>query len=411
MGMAASDLYDEFDFLLSDDDEYEIKENSVDLYSWCMKNGEYGKQVLSEWSDRNRGNFGEPLHPRDVYDKDTRKYWWHCLECGNEYYSQLYKRLYNHRGCPYCAPARWGKKQSENHAMAGQSIKEYCEEATWGNIVLNEWDSAQNAEAGLTLDNTPYSSNKMTFWICSNCGKHYEKMTYSRVRLNQGCPDCGRAGTSLPEQFIYWSFKQIDDQTRHRYKMNGYEYDVYVPMMNLLIEYNGYYWHKDKEKRDLAKRENCTLNGYRYMLIQGSKTSQEDTYTSDCIILRETLADYEKKLENAVEYIVGIYSKLTYDIDYRVSMNEAIKHLYIPIDNSVADRCPELKREFVEEMNGSYKLETLTCGSNKRIVWKCIRCGKEWTAKLAERALYKRGCPNCGYNIFDNSIHPRAKKK
>lgn len=405
-----NNVIDEFAFLLEDDDNFEIKDDSVDLYSWCIKNGEYGKQILSEWSDRNLGNFGEKLNPRDVYDKDTRKYLWKCSICGNEYKSQLYKRLYNHRGCPYCAPAKWGRSHSVRAAESGKSIRNYCSEVSYGNVLLKEWDNVRNTEAGHTLDNTTYASNQMTYWICSNCGKEYEKMTYNRVRLNQGCPDCGRAGTSLPEQFIYWSFKQIDDRTRHRHKINGVEYDIYVPVMNLLIEYNGYYWHKDKEWKDLVKKDNSIRNGYRFMLIQGSTTAQEDIYSSDCIILRETLADYEKKLEKVIDYIIGIYGEQAYKIDYKLSMDEAVRHRYIPIENSVADERPELKKEFDEEKNGMYSLEALTCGSNKRIIWKCTSCGNNWTAKLAERALFKRGCPHCGFNIFDNKIHSRAIK-
>ena len=170
-----NNIIDEFAFLLEDEENYEIKDSSVDLYSWCIKNGEYGKQILSEWSDRNLGNFGEKLNPRDVYDKDTRKYWWKCSVCGNEFNSQLYKRLYNHRGCPYCAPAKWGRSHSLRAAESGKSIRDYCSEVSYGNVLLKEWDNVRNAEAGHTLDNTTYASNQMTIGYALIVGKNMRR--------------------------------------------------------------------------------------------------------------------------------------------------------------------------------------------------------------------------------------------
>jgi predicted nucleic acid-binding Zn-ribbon protein len=401
---------DEFDFLLVENEDNDIKDNSVDLYSWCMKNGEYGQQILSEWSDRNKTHFGEVLSPHDVYDKDTRKYWWKCSMCGEEYYSQLYKRLYNHRECPHCAPKRWGRKQSENRAENGVSIRDYCPTVSYGSIILKEWDEQKNSAEGHTLDNTPFSSNKHSHWICSNCGKHYEKMVYSRVHLNQGCPDCGRAGTSFPEQFIYWALKQIDPNTKHRCKINDFEYDIFIPMGNLLIEYNGRYWHKDKAERDNEKRNNAIAQGYRFISIEESRNIQNDIYTMDRIILRETLVGYEKKLGTAIEYIIEMFLGRSYKIDFRVANEEAERHLFVPVNNSVDEMYPFLKEEFDVDKNIK-SLDTLTCGSNKNIVWKCSKCKNNWTTMLNDRTIRKRGCPYCGFNIFDGKVHNRAIKK
>ena len=155
-----SSLYDEFSFLEEDADY--IDKNGVTLYDWCMTNGEYGKQIMSEWSDRNKGNFNEPLSLRDVYCKDTKKYWWNCSYCGADYYSQLFKRLYNHRGCPFCADIRGGKTRTENAAINGESIKDYCQYAINGNQVLSEWNEEKNLkEFGFTIENVPFASNKI----------------------------------------------------------------------------------------------------------------------------------------------------------------------------------------------------------------------------------------------------------
>lgn len=395
-----SSLYDEFDFLEEDDDY--IDENGVSLYDWCMTNDEYGKQILSEWSDRNTGNFNEPLSTRDVYCKDTQKYWWKCSFCSSDYYSQLFKRLYNHRGCPSCAGIRGGKKRTENAAKNGESIKEYCQYAISGHQILNEWNADRNLkEFGFTVDNVSYASNKDAWWICSNCNKSYKKMIYIRTKMNQSCPDCGRAGTSVAEQFIYWSLKQVENNTIHRGRFfGGYEYDIFVEKWNLYIEYNGSYWHKGKEERDLLKRDLCLNNGGKFLSICVSKEYENDIFTPGLIQLREVSADFEKKLQKVVDYIVNQNRTGTYEIDFVKAYDDAISHIYTEVENSVAKSYPMLRREFDEEKNSKYRLEALTQGSNVKIKWKCSSCNHIWETRMADRISRKSGCPRCKYNVF-----------
>ena len=395
-----SSLYDEFSFLEEDDDY--IDKNGVTLYDWCMTNGEYGKQIMSEWSDRNKGNFNEPLSLRDVYCKDTKKYWWHCSYCGSDYYSQLFKRLYNHRGCPFCADIRGGKTRTENAAINGESIKDYCQHAINGNQVLSEWNEEKNLkEFGFTIENVPFASNKIAWWTCLNCKNQYKKMIYSRVKSNNSCPDCGRAGTSVQEQFIYWALKQIDDSLVHREKnFGGYEYDICSKKQNLYIEYNGNYWHKGKEDRDQLKRKLCLDNGGRFISICVSRDYEEDSYSPDNIKLRETPADFEEKLCNVVDYIVELFYQKSCEINYKQAYDDAVSHVYIVVENNVAELFPMLIKEFSRDENGAYRLESLTRGSNVRITWRCSRCGHGWVTRLADRVTRKSGCPMCKYNIF-----------
>ena len=46
--------------------------------------------------------------------------------------------------------------------------------------------------------------------------------------------------------------------------------------------------------------------------------------------------------------------------------------------------------------NKNIDLNTITCGSNKYVWWKCKTCGHEWKTKVANRAgTLKRSCPVC----------------
>ena len=391
-------LYEEFEELL--EEKNTINENDVDLYTWGMTHGEYGKQILEEWSTKNVGNFNEPLSPKEVYYKDIRKYWWHCSYCGSEYYSQLYKRVHNHRECPYCAHKRTGINETRHYAENGISVRNYTNMVCYGDIILKEWDEEANAEKGFTLDNVPYCSNKTAHWICSNCGKTYTKGVYFRVRLNQGCPDCGRAGTSLYEQFIYWSLKQLDSNTAHRIKVNGFEYDVYVPVWDLYIEYNGVYWHRNSLERDELKKSKVLINNSNFVRILVGRSISKDEYTPNEIRLREELADFELKIQKTIIYIVGLFNGDTSKINFKKAMESAYKHVFLPENNNILQKYPMLAEECLPCDNNGIGLDRYTCGSNFRVIWTCKNCGYKWETKIADRIRNKRGCKRCKFNIF-----------
>lgn len=69
-------------------------------------------------------------------------------------------------------------------------------------------------------------------------------------------------GTSTPEQSIFYYVRRFfpDAQNRYRFQTtNGcFEIDVYIPSIKVAIEYDGAFWHKDKDGRDASK--NYALN-------------------------------------------------------------------------------------------------------------------------------------------------------
>ena len=62
-------------------------------------------------------------------------------------------------------------------------------------------------------------------------------------------------GTSFPEQFLYRCVKQIFPETENRKLEDnlGLEFDIYVPEVDLRIEYNGSFYHVDEDKLRQSK--------------------------------------------------------------------------------------------------------------------------------------------------------------
>lgn len=69
------------------------------------------------------------------------------------------------------------------------------------------------------------------------------------------------SGTSKDEQIIYYYIKKFfpDAINRHTLYNDGckMEVDIFIPCISVAIEYDGYYWHKDKYEKDIQKNEFC----------------------------------------------------------------------------------------------------------------------------------------------------------
>lgn len=80
---------------------------------------------------------------------------------------------------------------------------------------------------------------------------------------------CKLLHTSRPEQYIYAYIKDIFPKTIRSKKFDWLlwdaEFDIFIPELDLAIEYDGFHWHKEKiglsdsDKNKLAKEHNITL--------------------------------------------------------------------------------------------------------------------------------------------------------
>ena len=67
--------------------------------------------------------------------------------------------------------------------------------------------------------------------------------------------------------------------------------------------------------------------------------------------------------------------------------------------NDLKTTHPAVAGEWNYEKNGELKPEMFKAGSNKRVWWKCSKCGHEWEAIIATRSKGSR-CPNCKHRFL-----------
>lgn len=121
--------------------------------------------------------------------------------------------------------------------------------------LLDEWDYDKNDD----IENYTYGSNKKVWWFC-RYGHSYRMRINHKTVDDIGCPICSKERkTSFPEKAIFYYVKKFfaDAEENKNFNWLGKkEVDIYIPSINVAIEYDGYHWHSNIEK-DTIKDNIC----------------------------------------------------------------------------------------------------------------------------------------------------------
>ena len=120
--------------------------------------------------------------------------------------------------------------------------------------IAKQWHPTKNGD--LKPSDVMPSSTKVVWWLCPN--NHETHGSVKNKVENLSCKKCNtERGTSFPETVIYYYIKRIFPDAIHFYKDLGFELDIYIPSRKIAIEYDGYYFHKNKVKLDIWKNQQC----------------------------------------------------------------------------------------------------------------------------------------------------------
>ena len=321
--------------------------------------------LAKEWNyEKDNG-----LTPEEVTPSSNRKVWWKCNK-GHEWQASINSRNKGH-GCPYC---------SGLYVIKGKNDLQ-----TVNPTLAKEWNWVKNND--LTPRDVLTNSEKKVWWKCQK--GHEWQATITNRNRGRGCPICNsERQTSFPEYVIVYYIKKYGLDVIHSYKAKGYELDIYIPSRKIAIEYDGYFWHKNKTDKDLEKNQKCLQDGIKLYRIREGLHSLNDS--SIDYIVQENQVDLSKTLEEILSKIIGT----NIDIDIKRDLI-AIENLreYTEKHNSILFSNPKIANEWNYEKNGNLKPEHLSTNSNKKVWWKCGN-GHEWQANIDSRTR-GNGCPYC----------------
>jgi len=155
----------------------------------------------------------------------------------------MYHIALDWRWCPFCC----NRKTTESNSL----------------FVTNpELEKYRDYEKNITI--TPDSINK---WSpkrvrrkCLNNENHEWQRKVKYMVKNSECPLCNNRWKSRPEIAILYELKSIFNEIKPNWeKLNinwkNYNLDIYIESLNLIIEFDGYYYHKNKLNNDILKNK------------------------------------------------------------------------------------------------------------------------------------------------------------
>lgn len=233
--------------------------------------------LMDEWDyERNT------VSPDEITSSSVKKVWWICPE-GHSYQSTPHHRKEG-KGCPYCVNLK---------VMIGEN-----DLFTTNPELKNEWDFERNK---LDPASCVRGTQKKVWWKCDK-GHSWEANIVDRVH-GRGCPYCSRRSTSFAEQAIYFYLNFLFTDAVNRDRIEGYEFDISLKEERIVLEYNGYAWHKDKAEWDKKKFLHAQSMGYYPIVVESVRDSRE--FVSE---ITETYARFkcysEKSDSNSITFLV-----------------------------------------------------------------------------------------------------------
>ena len=267
-----------------------------------------------------------PLEPHEVSHKSNKKVWWEGKECGHSWQAVVASRV-GGNGCPICSnqvvlsgyndlltkfpevAAEWDyqkndKKPEETFPQSNKKVYWKCSpfRHSWqappaqrvrgrgcptcaGKVVLEgfndvaskypnllkEWDYENNS---VLPNQITFGSGKRVGWVCSQFPHHrWRTMVPNRVR-GTGCPICSKRNSKIEKQLA-----QLIPDSTHGASVEGYSgrswtVDILLEAKKVVVEYDGWFYHREQLERDTRKTRDLIGAGYRVVRIREISTEE-----------------------------------------------------------------------------------------------------------------------------------------
>lgn len=202
---------------------------------------------------------------------------------------------------------------------------------------------------------------KIEFY-CNMCGNKWSAVPMSILKTSTGCPAC--ANKIIRKKLITKNiassgrFVELYPELAKRF---DYDKNEHIDIMDLSPKSGQYVWWK------------CDVCNYSWK----DKVANIVNHKGNCPKC------YRDNMTNNV-------------IAYRLNKN-----------GSLADHYPDLLNEWDYEKNIDLNPNEVLVKSNKKVWWKCQKCGREWPAKIAKRTAGE-GCPHC-YRFEKSNLQQKVQ--
>jgi len=341
------------------------------------------------------------LKPENAYF--GKKYWYRC-DKGHEFYVAGYakKRIQTKQMCSKCL----GKVVSKEKNFA----VEFPE-------IAKEWDYKKNEK--LPSDYTKGSNHK-AWWICKK--KHsYQCVIGMRTHTKQGCPKCS-SNISRPQLRIYAELKLIFPKTQlNKILINRTEIDIFIPEINVGIEYDGTRFHQKQFTIDKDLRKNKIVKKLHIYLIRIRekglhKLTDNDIFQTNYLLEKKEINQVLIKIKQKIKQPEYIFKIDDYLSKTEFTNNDLFNKLYLDLplplfENSIAYTHKHLLKEWDYEKNKNIKPENFSRGNKEKVWWLCEKLKHSTYASIANRAKKNSQCSECSQLKRNLTLRAIASKR
>tara|TARA_B110000971_G_scaffold217363_1_gene254083 strand:- start:1109 stop:2683 length:1575 start_codon:yes stop_codon:yes gene_type:complete len=208
--------------------------------------------LCEEWHQMKNG----VLSPYDVTKGSPKKIWWQCPKGIDHVYQSTISDRRRGLGCPICS----GRVVVQSNSLS-----------TVRSDIAKQWHLEKNGK--FTADMVTTGSPKKAWWKCPNGDDHVWKTSVNARTNGTGCPYCTLTPQSKQELTITFElskfFNEINPKgLKTRIKGKLHSIDIFIPKINLGVEFDGSYWHKGKRELDKMKTLKFEAAGFNIVRIR-----------------------------------------------------------------------------------------------------------------------------------------------
>lgn len=214
-------------------------------------------KIAAQWHPKKNG----ALTPAMVTVGSSLPAWWVCsIDTQHIWKTAIVERKL--RNCPYCA----GKQVLKSDSLFARFPR-----------LCREWHSSKNGE--LRPNEVTITSARRVWWQCEIDKSHIwrsaikKRTGYGGKQEPHSCPFCRTPIQSKKQLALAIALQKVFPEIKlqdHVLKLNGKPIfvDIYASSCNLIVEYDGSYWHRKRRNFDILKSELLRKAGYNLIRVR-----------------------------------------------------------------------------------------------------------------------------------------------
>lgn len=418
-------------------------------------------RLCKEWNfDKNVS-----ISPKDFSPRSSVAVWWKCSKCGYEWKASISNR--NSKKCPTgCPCCSLPYQTSVAEKIVFYYVKKYFSDCIENKKILKDGSLdldiyIPSLKAGIEYDGAAWHSDTerdlRKDQICKSNGIFL-------VRMREiGCPEMQSSSEKILIPKIRTNYRQLHEPICKLFEILKREfslsfetyvdieediYDIYeslkfaqvkksiinatffsewdfsknkIDPSLISLNSNKVFWWKCKKGHVWKSSVNNRMSGNGCPICSNRKllTGYNDLATTNPELLKEwnysknkespqnVFAKSNRKMwwvcKNGHEWQATVNSRVLQKTKCPYCTNRKVKVGF----NDLATTNPEILKEWNYEKNGNLKPQDVVAGSNKKVWWKCSKCGYEWLVSPNERTYGGRGCVKCSYKRREYNATPK----